>query len=79
VRALVIAIVLALSGLGCSEVYPYYFCEDDDQCELDGEQGVCTPYFMCAFYDETCPEPQQLRYHESAELADVCVGDEEDF
>lgn len=79
VLALATGIAIAFAVTACSEVYPFY-CEFDDEC-FDGDaQGVCTDYEQCAFNDNTCPGPDFLRYHESAgDLADVCVGDEEDF
>ena len=73
-RWMILAVACALAA--CSDVGEFY-CDENYQCELDGEQGTCTPYGLCAFHDATCPTPQ-LRYHESAgELADVCVGQEE--
>jgi hypothetical protein len=72
------AVSLALVAAACSDINPFY-CDLDAQCIIDDEHGVCTAYNQCAFADATCPAPQ-LRYEESAgELADVCVGDEEDF
>ena len=78
-RPLALAFALALVALSaCSEVLPFE-CDDNVECELDDEQGVCTAYNMCAFPDLTCPAPAMLRYDESAgELADVCVGEEEE-
>jgi hypothetical protein len=78
-RAVAFATLVALCATACSEVYPFE-CDGPDECMIDGEQGVCTAYDLCAFPDPTCPAPEMLRYDESAgELADVCVGEEEDF
>jgi hypothetical protein len=78
VFALASGLALAIAIAACTDVYPFY-CELDEQCFDGDEEGVCTDWEQCAFDDDTCPAPQ-LRYHESAgDLADVCVGDEEDY
>ena len=79
IRTAAIAAVAAIAlAAGCSEVLPWE-CDDSTECVVDDEQGVCTAYSLCAFHDDTCPGPSFLRYDESAsDLAEVCVGDEED-
>ena len=67
--------LLAVLAAGCSDVPPFY-CDEDEQCEQDGETGVCTFYGLCAFSDDECPV-FELRYDDSAgDLSGVCVGDE---
>ena len=76
-RRLAFALIALLPA--CSEVLPFE-CDESVECQLDDEQGVCTAYNMCAFPDPTCPGPAMLRYDESAgDLAEVCVGDEDNF
>jgi hypothetical protein len=50
-----------------------YPCDDDEQCEREGERGVCRDPGWCAYPDGECPSG--LRYSKIADdqLASTCV------
>lgn len=73
-RALVPAfggmLAAGLGALGCHNVFT---CAQDEQCRLDGAQGVCELDGFCSFPDGSCPSGRRYGQHASAALADACV------
>lgn len=69
---------IASAGLGCLSVAAEFECEADDQCTMNGEQGVCQQSGWCSFADGICPSGQ--RYSEMARsgIAGYCVPESTD-
>ncbi|MEM9460993.1 MAG: hypothetical protein AAGF11_42910 [Myxococcota bacterium] len=73
--AVVVVVTLALldSSWGCTLEF---VCEGDEQCALDGREGVCESDGYCSFPDSSCDSGR--RYHDSASstLAGRCTTPE---
>jgi hypothetical protein len=67
----VVAVLAVIGAAGCSSD-PAFRCETDDQCALDGVDGVCEPTHYCSVADPRC---EGRRYADSAGdgLAGVCL------
>ncbi|MEM6997067.1 MAG: hypothetical protein AAF721_41570 [Myxococcota bacterium] len=57
-----------------------FACENDDQCQLSGDQGTCEPEKYCSYPDEACASKARFESHAPGDLAGRCVepppGDE---
>lgn len=61
---------------GCLGRTPYP-CQDDAQCVLDGQQGVCEAERYCSLPDDACPSRRRFSEHAPADLAERCVVPEQ--
>lgn len=68
-------VLAALCCAGCLQPRRYP-CEQDDQCELDGEPGVCRTGW-CAYADEDCASMLRWSPHADPDVAKACVPSEQ--
>lgn len=57
-------LALVLGALASCLEREGFECDDDAQCDLDGQEGVCVESRYCAYPDDECPS--ELRYEDHA-------------
>lgn len=63
---------LGLGATACFGSTPYR-CQDDAQCVLDGQMGVCEAEHYCSLPDDDCDSRRRFSEHAPPSLANRCV------
>ena len=67
---------LAIVGLALTTAclnFDPFACNDDAECVLGGEMGVCQPAGWCSYIDDTCPSGFRFEQHAGGGLGGQCV------
>lgn len=63
----------ALNHTGCTTEAPHFVCVLNQDCTLDGVEGLCEPDQYCSFPTPECRSGRAYGMHAPRDIAHTCV------